>query len=204
MDAGQNSEESRLMDMLRTKSVRFGHFKLASGKESNVYVDCKLTTYSAQAIPLVGRAFLRRIKAKGWLPQAVGGLTLGADPIAFAIARESLETDKPINAFIVRKETKKHGMGRFIEGLEETQGCRVVILDDVCTTGDSTALAIEKAKDAGMEVLGAICLVDREAGATELLQSKFGCALDSVFKLSDFQADENESGRPARVVESAA
>jgi orotate phosphoribosyltransferase len=202
MDAGQNSEESRLMDMLRTKSVRFGHFKLASGQESNVYVDCKLTTYSAQAIPLVGRAFLRRIKAKGWLPHAVGGLTLGADPIAFAIARESLETDKPINAFIVRKETKKHGMGKFIEGLEETQGCRVVILDDVCTTGDSTALAIEKAKDAGMEVLGAICLVDREAGATELLKSKFGCPLDSVFRLSDFQANENESGRPSRVVES--
>ena len=203
MDAGENSEESHLMDMLRTKSVRFGHFKLASGMESNVYVDCKLTTYSAEAIPLVGRAFLRRMKANGWLPQAVGGLTLGADPIAFAIARESLETDKPINAFIVRKETKKHGMGRFIEGLDETQGCRVVILDDVCTTGDSTALAIEKAKDAGMEILGAICLVDREAGATELLKSRFGCALDSVFKLSDFQANENESGRPARVVESA-
>ena len=203
MDAGQNSEESRLMDMLRTKSVRFGPFKLASGKESNVYVDCKLTTYSAEAIPLVGRAFLRRIKAKGWAPQAVGGLTLGADPIAFAIARESLETDRPINAFIVRKETKKHGMGRFIEGLEETQGCQVVILDDVCTTGDSTALAIEKAKAAGMEVLGAICLVDREAGATELLHSKFGCSLESVFRLSDFQAKENESGPPARVVESA-
>jgi hypothetical protein len=116
------------------------------------------------------------IKANGWLPQAVGGLTLGADPIAFAIGRESLATDMPIDTFIVRKETKKHGMGRFIEGLEETQGCRVVILDDVCTTGDSTALAIEKARDAGMEILGAICLVDREAGATELLKSKFGCA----------------------------
>jgi orotate phosphoribosyltransferase len=203
MDAGQNSEELRLLNILRTKSVHFGHFKLASGKESNVYVDCKLTTYSAQAIPLVGRAFLRRIKARGWSPQAVGGLTLGADPIAFAIARESLETDRPINAFIVRKETKKHGMGRFIEGLEETQGCRVVILDDVCTTGDSTALAIEKAKDAGMEVLGAICLVDREAGATELLKSKFGCSLDSVFRLSDFQEKDNESSPPARVVESA-
>ena len=203
MDTRQNSEESRLMELLRTKSVRFGHFKLASGKESNVYVDCKLTTYSAEAIPLVGRAFLRRIKANGWSPQAVGGLTLGADPIAFAIARESLETDRPINAFIVRKETKKHGMGRFIEGLEETEGCQVVILDDVCTTGDSTALAIEKAKAAGMEVLGAICLVDREAGATELLKSKFGCSLDSVFRLSDFQAKENESAPPARVVESA-
>jgi orotate phosphoribosyltransferase len=203
MDTVQNSEESRLMDMLRTKSVRFGHFKLASGKESNVYVDCKLTTYSAEAIPLVGRAFLRRMKAKGWLPQAVGGLTLGADPIAFAIARESLDTERPIHAFIVRKEPKKHGMARFIEGIEETQGCRVVILDDVCTTGDSTALAIEKAIAAGMEVMGAICLVDREAGATELLRSKFGCALDSVFKLSDFQANDNESGRPARVVELA-
>ncbi|MBI2680097.1 MAG: orotate phosphoribosyltransferase [Candidatus Solibacter usitatus] len=153
---------------------------------------------------MVGRAFLRRIKANGWLPQAVGGLTLGADPIAFAIARESLDTDRPIHAFIVRKEAKKHGMGRFIEGLEEMQGCRVVILDDVCTTGDSTALAIEKTKDAGMEVLGAICLVDRESGANELLQNKFGCALDSVFKLSDFQANENEPGRPARVIESAA
>jgi orotate phosphoribosyltransferase len=161
------------MDLLRTKSVRFGHFKLASGKESNVYVDCKLTTYSAEAIPLVGRAFLRRIKANGWLPQAVGGLTLGADPIAFAIARESLETDKPIHAFIVRKETKKHGMGRFIAGLEETQGCRVVLLDYRLDLADSTR---------GLEIacpavgLGADLLLTG-SGRDGLLQSKFDCSL---------------------------
>lgn len=135
-------------------------------------------------MPLIGRAFLRTMKARGWSPDAVGGLTLGADPIAFAIARESLETGKPINAFIVRKEPKKHGTQRFIEGLEETQGRSVVILEDVCTTGGSTACAIEKALEAGMQILGAICLVDRQQGAAELLESKFGCRLENIFTLA--------------------
>src|SRR5579859_5975854 len=114
---------------------------------------------------------------------------MGADPIAFATARESLDMGPPISAFVVRKEPKKHGMQRYIEGLEQTEGRRVVIIDDVCTKGGSTAQAIDQAKATGMLVLGALCLVDREMGAAELLDRRFGCPLDSIFKLTDLRAD---------------
>jgi orotate phosphoribosyltransferase len=179
---------SRLKDILVTRSLSTaGNFTLHSGEKSAVYVDGKLTTLAAEAMPLVGRAFLEKMGERGWLPQAVGGLTLGADPIAFAIARESLESSHPVDAFVVRKEPKKHGTEKFVEGLEATQGKRVVILDDVCTRGDSTWQAISKAQDAGMEVLGAICLVDRQQGATEMLAGK-GIVLEHVFTLSELVA----------------
>jgi orotate phosphoribosyltransferase len=195
------AELSRLKNILRGRSVRFGVFTLASGGTSDVYVDCKLTTCSAEAMPLIGRAFLRKIHSRGWLPEAVGGLTLGADPIAYATARESLEMGPPVNAFIVRKEPKKHGMQRYIEGLEQTEGRRVVIIDDVCTKGGSTAQAIEQAKAAGMLVLGALCLVDREMGATELLDRRFGCALDSIFKLTDLRTEPEKPHSASNLVE---
>jgi orotate phosphoribosyltransferase len=185
-------DRAGLYQILRARSVRFGHFTLASGKTSDVYVDCRLTTYDPHAMPLIGRVFLRKIAEKHWSPEAVGGLTLGADPIAFAIARESLDSGADsggptIACFVVRKERKAHGMQKMVEGLETVEGRKVVILDDVCTTGDSTALAIENARSAGMQVLGAVCLIDREAGAREMLREKFGVELESIFKLSDFR-----------------
>jgi len=195
------AELSRLRNILRARSVRFGSFTLASGGTSDVYVDCKLTSCTAEAMPLIGRAFLRKIHSRGWLPEAVGGLTLGADPIAYATARESLEMGPPINAFIVRKEPKKHGMQRYIEGLEQTEGRRVVIIDDVCTKGGSTAQAIEQAKAAGMHVLGALCLVDREMGAAELLDQRFGCPFDSIFKLKDLRAKQDEPRSTSQLIE---
>jgi orotate phosphoribosyltransferase len=189
----ENTELEELEHILREKSVRFGNFTLASGETSDVYVDCKLTTLSPSAMPLIGRAFLGILHQKGWSPEAVGGLTVGADPIAFAISREGLDKGKLINAFIVRKESEKHGMQRFIEGLETTAGRQVVIIDDVCTKGGSTAQAIEKAVEAGMRVLGAICLVDREMGATSLLQTRFGLTLASIFTLSDLRRRQDHS-----------
>jgi orotate phosphoribosyltransferase len=144
-------------------------------------------------MPLVGRAFLRKIKECGWRAQAVGGKTVGADPIAFSTARESIDTGGPhINAFIVRKEPKKHGMEQYIEGLAQTEGLQVVVVDDVCTRGGSTGEAIEKARNAGMEVLGAICLVDRQEGAAQLLAEQYGCRLASIFTLAELLADEQE------------
>src|SRR5579859_3100818 len=137
----ETAELSRLKDILREISVRFCAFTLTSVETSDIYVDCKLTTCLAEAMPLVGRAFLRKIHSRGWLPEAIGGLTMGADPIAFATARESLDMGPPISAFVVRKEPKKHGMQRYIEGLEQTEGRRVVIIDEVCTKGGSTAQA---------------------------------------------------------------
>jgi orotate phosphoribosyltransferase len=181
--SSQESDYSTLKDLLCRKSVRLGNFTLASGEKSTVYVDSKLTTFRPEAMPLVGRLFLKKIRECGWFPEAVGGLTLGADPIAFSIARESLGTDHPIPAFVVRKEQKTHGMGRQIAGIEDPQNVAAVIIDDVCTKGGSTAQAIEQAQAAGMKILGAVCLVDRRQGATELLHDKFGLRLESIFTL---------------------
>lgn len=178
---------AELREILAKKSVRFGAFQLTSGQTSDVYVDCKPTTYNPKAMPLIGRLFLRKMEEKMWFPDAVGGLTMGADPIAFAIARESIDRTAPIECFVVRKERKPHGMQKLVEGLDSTEGRRVVIIDDVCTKGASTATAIRNAKSAGMEILGAMCLIDREAGASELLRSEFGVDLASIFKLSDFR-----------------
>ena len=177
--------------MLAVRSVRRGEFKLASGLTSNIYVDAKLTTLHGLAMPLVGRLFLDRIRQNQWTPQAIGGLILGADPIVTAVARQSVEEGTPIDAFLVRKDAKKHGLEKFIEGLNEPEGLRVVVVDDVCTTGGSTVEAIEKARSAGMTVLGAICLVDREEGAEERLAA-VGCSFDRVFRLKELlQADNS-------------
>jgi orotate phosphoribosyltransferase len=184
----QDANLLRLKEILVNRSLSTaGSFTLHSGEKSTVYVDGKLTTCYPEAMPLLGRAFLEKIREREWTPEAVGGLTLGADPIAFAIARESIEAGPPINAFVVRKEPKKHGTQKFIEGLEQPEGKSVVVLDDVCTKGDSTAQAIAKAQDAGMRVLGAICLVDRQQGATELLAGK-GIELASIFTLAELVA----------------
>lgn len=186
-------DRESLKQMLCRRSVRRGMFTLASGQTSDVYVDGKLTTLSAEAMPLIGRLFLRKIEENGWNPRAIGGLTVGADPIATAVARESYEQGSPIDAFIVRKKPKQHGLQKFIEGIDQSQNLPVVIVDDVCTSGDSTAEAIGKARAAGMNVLGAICLVDRESGARQRLAENSGCQLDWIFKLSELLA-AHESG----------
>jgi orotate phosphoribosyltransferase len=187
MHPDPDQERTRLRDLLAGRSLQTGRtFKLVSGSDSGVYIYAKRTSCYPEAMPLIGRAFLRKFKACGWEPAAVGGKTLGADPIAYSIARESLESGGPlITAFIVRKEPKKHGMEQYIEGLDQTEDMPVVIVDDVCTKGGSTGEAIEKARKAGMQVIGAMCLVDREEGAAAFLASAFGCRLESIFKLSE-------------------
>jgi orotate phosphoribosyltransferase len=192
------SDRENLKEILLRRSVRRGEFKLVSGRTSSVYVDGKLTTLAASAMPLIGRLFLEKMAQRGWEAKAIGGLSLGADPIVTAVARESLEAGREIDAFLVRKEAKKHGTQKFIEGLETTEGLPVVIVDDVCTTGGSTADAIERANEAGMRVLGAICLVDREAGAQEMLKSKYGCDFDWIYKLNELvDASKPESAGAA-------
>jgi len=179
------NDQAQLAALLKKHSVRQGEFKLASGLTSSVYVDGKLTTCRAEAMPLVGRCFLEAFRRNGWEPKAVGGLAIGADPIVMAIAAESVHTGTLVDAFLVRKEAKGHGMKRFLEGIDQTAGLPVVIIDDVCTTGMSTDIAIVHAREAGMNVLGAVCLVDREQGARELLREKHGLHFDAVFRLND-------------------
>jgi orotate phosphoribosyltransferase len=114
---------------------------------------------------------------------------VGAEPIAFAVARESLELPPQVDAFIVRKEAKSHGTQKLVEGIDPTEGRKVVVIDDVCSKGDSTAVAVRNMQSVGMQVLGAICLVDREMGASDLLRREFGLELESIFKLSQLRAN---------------
>ncbi len=198
----ETEERSKLRLTLQKRSLQQGRrFKLSSGAETDVYIDAKLTTFIPEAMPLIGDAFISKFYECGWAPKAVGGRTMGADPIAYAIAFQSLTRKPAIRAFTVRKEPKKHGMERFIEGLEESEspGLSVVIVDDVCTQGCSTGEAIEKARKAGMIVLGAVCLVDREQGATEFLEKNYQCKLVSIFKLSEIVAHDESHAAPIPV-----
>src|SRR5690349_8628574 len=151
---------AKLLQVLAEKSFRLGQFKLSSGGTSDYYIDCRITTLDAQGSRLTGEVFWQEIQARGWRPQAIGGLTMGADPIVSAVAVVSGQ----LHGFLVRKAEKQHGTGQRIEGFRE-KGARVVIVDDVCTTGASTIQAIEAAREFGFEVIGVMCLVERtEAG----------------------------------------
>ncbi|MGH7580527.1 MAG: orotate phosphoribosyltransferase, partial [Gemmatimonadales bacterium] len=151
-------DRERLRRLLLERSVRHGDFVLASGQRSSYYIDCRLTTMSAEGQGLIGQLGWRAIKERGWRPRAVGGLTMGADPVAYAIAASSLGTDLVMNAFSVRKEAKEHGTGRVIEGCFST-GDEVVIVEDVITTGGSAQRAIEAVTLAGGVVLGVLAVV---------------------------------------------
>ncbi len=146
-----------LLQLLAQKSFRLGEFKLSSGGSSDYYIDCRTTTIDARGAQLVGQVFLDEMRAQGWHADAIGGLTMGADPIVVAVA----VTSGTLHGFLVRKAEKQHGTGQRIEGFRE-KGARVVIVDDVCTTGSSTVQAIEVARDFGFKVAGAMCLVERE------------------------------------------
>src|SRR6266403_3002077 len=150
-------ERQELLEMLAQKSFRLGDFKLSSGATSDYYIDCRTTTLDARGAQLTGQVFLENIREQEWEPTAIGGLTMGADPIVVAVA----VTSGAIHGFLVRKSEKQHGTGRRIEGFAEKYA-RVVIVDDVCTTGSSTVQAIEAAREFGFEIIGVMCLVERQ------------------------------------------
>lgn len=162
-----------LRDIIRKKSLRTGDFILASGKRSNYYLDCRMTTLDPRGALLIGRLILERIRKEKIQADAIGGLTMGADPIATAVAVVSELEGRPISAFIVRKEAKGHGTQKSIEGYDGKPGSRVIVVDDVCTTGASTLNAAEKAEQAGYEVVAAFCIVDREEGGAELIGKRY-------------------------------
>jgi orotate phosphoribosyltransferase len=147
--------------MLAEKSFRLGQFKLSSGGTSDYYIDCRLTTLDAAGAAATGEAVLEAIQQRGWKANAIGGLTMGADPIVVATSVISAQQGSPINGFLVRKAEKTHGTGQRIEGFRE-KGAAVVIVDDVCTTGASTIQAIEAAREFGFHIAGVLCLVERE------------------------------------------
>jgi len=162
------TNRERLKELLREHSLMFGEFTLRSGKKSNFYFDSKRTTLLPEGAYLVAAEILRLLRAAGIEADAIGGMTLGADPIVCPVAALSHLEGPPLRAFIVRKEAKEHGTGRQIEGILEPAS-RVVVVDDVVTTAGSTLRAIEAVEAAGHTVAAVVCIVDREEGGTEQL-----------------------------------
>lgn len=163
-----DSETRALHRLLAERSARRGQFILASGRTSTFYVDARLTAMSPDGLALIGPLGLRGIASAGWEPDSIGGLTLGADPISYAISYASAVSSRPLRAFTVRKEAKAHGTGKLIEG-PFRRGDRVVLTEDVITTGGSALRAAAAVRQAGGEILGVLALVDREEGGREAL-----------------------------------
>jgi orotate phosphoribosyltransferase len=184
-----------LLHLLAKISFKLGDFTLSSGGKSDYYIDCRITTLNAEGGRLTGLAILDLLKEKKLQPAAVGGLTLGADPIVSNIATASAyraqrhPSEQLIQGFLVRKAEKSHGTGRRIEGFSE-KNVPVLIVDDVCTTGASTITAIESARNAGMNVIAAICLVEREEanGRPAVEVACAGAPFLSLFTAHDVRA----------------
>jgi len=164
-------ERQDVIALLRKRSVSHGEFLLASGRKSAYYIDARRATMSAEGQAVLGPAGLNAIRAAGWAPASVGGLTMGADPVAYAIARASIEAPPTIDAFSVRKNPKAHGTGRRIEGVFEP-GTPVVLIEDVITTGGSALKAAEALRGEGAVILGILAVVDREEGGRQRLEGK--------------------------------
>ena len=184
-----DSARSELRSILLEKSVKTGDFTLASGAKSNLYVDCRVTTFDSRGAVLVGKLMhdlvRREQAARGVQIDAIGGLTLGADPISLSTAMtSSMAGDTPpIRCFVVRKEAKGHGRGKRIEGNFHA-GDSVVVVDDVITTGDSTLKAIAAIEEEGGKVALVVVLVDRDEGGRANIEGK-GYPVASLFKRSD-------------------
>ena len=187
--------KDRLKELLIEKSVKYSDtpvFQLASGRMSDFYVDCRKVTHNAEGKYLIGNMIFDLIQA---LPvDAIGGLTMGADPIASAVAYTAFLNKKKINSFVIRKERKEHGLKKLVEG-DVQAGDRVVIVDDVITTGGSTIRAIEAAREEGLEVVKAVVLVDREEGGREEIV-KYISSVEALFTKTELM----EAYRKARGV----
>ena len=186
MPSPRPDSRQSLLSLLAHKSFRLGEFKLSSGATSDYYIDCRTTTLDAQGSRLTGEAFLDEIRKRNWKPQAIGGLTMGADPIVVAVSVVSGD----LHGFLVRKAEKQHGTGQRIEGYRQ-KGARVVIVDDVCTTGASTVQAIEAAREFGFEVVGVMCLVEREEhrGRPNVEKAASPAPFVSIFTASDVRRE---------------
>jgi orotate phosphoribosyltransferase len=180
------SERQRLLDLFTRLAYERRKVILTSGKESDFYLDTKQATLTAEGHYLVGRLVLAEVRSLVPDVQAVGGLTMGADPIASAVSLTSFLADRPIPAFYVRKEPKGHGTQQWIEGRKGIpEGARVCVLEDVVTTGGSTLKAIERCRQEGLDVGGVVALVDREEGGKAAVEAA-GVVIRSLFQRSDF------------------
>jgi orotate phosphoribosyltransferase len=182
------TKRTRLLDLLRTRSFQEREVTLSSGLKSNFYIDCKQVSLDAEGAALIGELFHQVINEIAPAAVAVGGLTLGADPLATATSLCSFQAGHPRSAFIVRKEPKGHGTGQWVESTKLPPGAAVVILEDVITTGASTLRAIERSRLAGLQVLCALGLVDRLEGGREAVEAE--TPLHTLFTRRDFLPDK--------------
>ncbi len=167
---GESSQLSEaLIDLLARKSAKRGEFKLSSGRISSLYIDARMTTMSPEGLSLIGPLALEALRSKGWEVDSVGGLTLGADPIAYAISYASSFGSSPLRAFTVRKELKQHGTGKLVEG-PFIPGDRVAVIEDVITTGASALRAIDALRENSARIVGVLGLVDREEGGRAAIE----------------------------------
>jgi orotate phosphoribosyltransferase len=186
----------QLLSLLARTSFKLGQFKLSSGGASDYYIDCRTTTLHAEGGRLTGHAILELLEQHGIEAEAVGGLTMGADPIVSNVStasawRAQSNPGAPLlHGFLVRKAEKAHGTGRRIEGFCR-EGARIVIVDDVCTTGASTINAIEAAQEAGMKVAAAVCIVEREEanGRPDVEAAAKGAPFLRLFTANDVRAE---------------
>lgn len=175
-----------LLKLLATRSARLGEFTLASGARSNLYIDARMTAMSPEGLILIGPLGLAELRDANWAPDSIGGLTLGADPVSYAIAYASALARAPIRAFTVRKEAKAHGTGKLIEG-PFLPSDHVVVIEDVITTGGSALKAINAVRSAGARVIGVLSVVDREEGGRERIEAD-GYSVRSLARASEVVA----------------
>jgi orotate phosphoribosyltransferase len=186
LQAGGISDRERFLALLKEKSYEKRKVILSSGRESDFYIDCKQTTLTAEGAVLCGRLFCEMLEKGEW-PEAVGGITLGADPIVTAVSLTSALRGRPIPAFIIRKEPKKHGTAQWVEGTKNLrEGMQVAIVEDVVTTGASTLRAIERAEGSGLTVSRVLCIVDRNEGGAAVIADK-GYRLEPMFLKEDVE-----------------
>lgn len=181
------TDRDKLKSLIREKSYREGDFTLASGQKSTFYIDLKATTLSADGAHLIGRLAVERVSKEGLQADAVGGMTLGADPIATAVSLASREKGWNWPAFIVRKEPKQHGTSQWIEGVENLEkGAKLLVVEDVVTTGGSSLKAIARLREEGFDPVALLTIVDREQGGAEAFESE-GVRMFSLFTISEIQ-----------------
>jgi orotate phosphoribosyltransferase len=172
-----------LIALLARRSAKRGQFTLASGKQSTLYIDARLTTMSPDGLALIGPLGLGALRDAEWRVDSIGGLTLGADPVSYAVSYASALAGTPVRCFTVRKEAKAHGTGRLIEG-SFREGDRVAVVEDVITTGGSALRAVSAVRQAGGTVVGVLALVDREEGGREAIEA-VGLPVVALARASD-------------------
>ena len=180
-----------LVRLVSEKALKRGSFRLASGREASFYLDAKQVVLDARGAMLVGRAVLDLLRARGPLPRAVGGMSIGADPVTSAVVTMAGVEGNDLKGFMVRKEPKDHGTKRFIEG-PVSPGDRVVIVEDVTTTGGSSLVAIDRAVEFGLVVERVVTVIDRLAGAAETLGAR-GIPLDALVTIRDLGIEPDAS-----------